>query len=422
MKKIIITESQLQTILLDLKESNSNDDILLYQDDNITFMLQAEAGQKNLKMGMGEDLYVFIKVYAGGNNYTVLSAKGNEEWGYRGERDLNFPKRPIKPGDSTFIAFEIDGKKKNTTGYNVSVLNVTYITGKIQKTVPLKIGWERESDEKTINYCKGFYNDTELNKAKAYWFNWLKDPITIKKFMKNWGLPQNEVLSIFNQYNNAIKAAQLEYVSEPKGNFLARVTPRNFNTLLNTAKFIPIEVNCVQHYLDGGEEKPQTVLTHEIQHLLNIIHPWQPNEKSATSKNIDANLSLLDKIVQLVKNRTTDQDKELIDRMVQDGFEEPDAQSIVRDFKQLKKNNNPYIKSENELASFITAFRQRLNLKPGQDITPEQLITNKSANQAYWLIRFYLMSGLPLTSYLSMINAYAKADIVGRKRSTDDMV
>jgi hypothetical protein len=429
MKKIIITESQLQTIFLNLKEAEeSRKDIILYEDENVKFTINVDAKANEVVIPMGDTKNVGIKVFNKSDAYMVLTAKGSEDWGYRGESDLTSPKQPIKPNDFKYMYFTVDGTRQKLGGYNRSVLYVTYITKKLTKEVKLSVAWTSSSQEQTVNYCKQKFNNTEFQNAKTFLLNWLKDPVTIKKYMKNWELPLPEVQDIFNDYNNTIKNAYLEYVSKPKEWFLARVVSKGYNVLFNTSKGAPIEINCVQSMLDDHKESVKSILVHEMQHLLNLVHPWQPDDKSATVSGAIAgkSSSILGKLTALIANKQTQKKDAIIERLEKDGFETYKAYDIASQYERLATDDDRanYTTRPNELSSFILGFRQQMKLQPGQDITPEQIINSKNDAQGYWLLMFYLRSGLPLVTFLSMINSYADANLsaTGRKDDTANAV
>ena len=425
MKKIIITESQLQSIYLDLKEAQeSKKDILLYEDENVKFTVNVDAKANGVVIPMGDTKTTGIKVFNKSDAYMVITAKGSEEWGYRGESDLTFPKQPIKPGGFSFMHFTVDGTRQKSGGYNRSIINVTYIISKkLTKEVKLAIGWTSSSQEEAINYCKQKFNNAEFQGAKTFLINWLKDPITVKKYMKNWGLSLPEVQDIFNDYTNAIKNAYLEYTSKPNEWFLARVTPRVFNKIFNTAKGAPIQINCVQSMLDGHKESVKSILVHEMQHLLNLVHPWQPDNKSATISGAvgDKNSPILDKLTTLIGSGEIRKKDDIIERLEKDGFESYNAYDIATEYERLSADDDraDYTTRPNELSSFILGFRQQMKLQPGQDITPQQITNSKYDAQGYWLIMFYLRSGLPLVTFLSMINSYADANLSATDKKDD---
>jgi hypothetical protein len=208
---------------------------------------------------------------------------------------------------------------------------------------------------------------------------------------------------------------------------LARVTTRVFNKLFNTAKGAPIEINCVQSMLDGHKESVRSILVHEMQHLLNLVHPWQPDNKSATVSGAvgDKNSPILDKLTTLIGSGEIRKKDDIIERLEKDGFESYKAYDIATQYERLSTDDDraDYTTRPNELSSFILGFRQQMKLQPGQDITPEQIMNSKYDAQGYWLIMFYLRSGLPLVTFLSMINSYADANLsaTGRKDDTTNL-
>jgi hypothetical protein len=108
-----------------------------------------------------------------------------------------------------------------------------------------------------------------------------------------------------------------------------------------------------------------------------------------------------------------------------DGFETYKAYDIASQYEHQTSDGDrgDYTTRPNELSSFILGFRQQMKLQPGQDITPEQIINSKNDAQGFWLLMFYVRSGLPLVTFLSMINSYADANLsaTGRKDDTANL-
>lgn len=409
MKKIIITESQLKTIILKENNSEELDERVIYEDDNINLSIWAPQN-KVIKMGYGDIRYIKIKVYNKSKKPLVLTVEGANNWGYRGEYDLNFTKEPIFPTKYGNIKFSIDGSARSDGGFFNTTLNVMYITGNVNKNVSLRVGFTKPSRDETINYCKKFYNDSELEKVKSTLTSWLKDPITMQKYMKNWKKTKEEVNDIFEDYLDIVQKVKFKYTIDPTKDFMGRVEPRNFNNWFKTAAFVPVTINCVQKYIESSikEKNIEPLLIHEIQHLFNLVHPWHPegespNKKTSPSDFSSAIISTLDKNVSA--------EKEVTNRLIQDGFDPIKAKFFVSDyFRLLSKGKASYLEQSNELASFVLGFRRFLNLKPGEQITQEQLIKNGDQNQAFWILNFYIHSKLPFNQFLSQINSYAKVN------------
>lgn len=407
-KKILITESQLKRILL--KEDDNYAAKALYMDDAIgVYMYAPKTGAT--KLGHGSNHIFSITVLNKTKSPMVLRVTTNSDWGIRGETNLKFTQEPISPsGGEGNISFKISGKKGNNGGYNNTTLIVTYYAGKKQKTFNLSIPFEKPNREETLNYCKGFYNDAELSKAKQTLLSWLNNPVTIEKYMKNWNKTKNEVTSIFNDYKDVVKKVGLKYVIEPDERFLGRIVPKNFNTIFSTPKFLPIEINCVEGYLKEGKEEGniQPLLIHEMQHLLDLIHKWHPEIKSPT-RPLSSLSSLATDVALSPDGKEMSVEDQIVKRLMKDGFKKLDASFIASDYvRTIERRGAEYTGSDNELASFILGARTFLGLKPGQNITAAHLSANKYQNQIWWLIQFYIQSGLSLQEFLGQINSYAK--------------
>ena len=179
--------------------------------------------------------------------------------------------------------------------------------------------------------------------------------------------------------------------------------------------------------LDDHKESVKSILVHEMQHLLNLVHPWQPDDKSATVSGAIAgkSSSILGKLTALIANKQTQKKDAIIERLEKDGFETYKAYDIASQYERQTSDGDhgDYTTRPNELSSFILGFRQQMKLQPGQDITPEQIINSKNDAQGFWLLMFYVRSGLPLVTFLSMINSYADANLsaTGRKDDTANL-
>jgi hypothetical protein len=407
MKKIIITESQLKRIFLE-EQSEEYVEHKLYEDHLVKTTYFAPK-DKISKLFHGHGYTFTIDILNKSKLPMTLLAKTPSDWGYRGEKDLNFSKHAVRPNDLGEVEFSIDANKRSEGGFFTTTVNITYIIGKTKKSFDVSLSFQKPSREETINYCKKFYNDGVLNKAKSTVLKWLDDPITIQKYIKNWDMSKSVVDYYFHHYKKTIKDVKLEYVIDPDGEYLAQVAPRNFNKIFNTAKFVPVTINCVDKYLNQSLNAKdfESVLIHEMQHLLNIIHPWHPESESPIKKT--SNLYDIAKS-QIGKITNTDQSFYIIKRLISDGFNEKDAKTLATDYvwSSYLKSHTEYLNSGNELASFVLGLRRSLNLRPGQEITKDNIIKNIDNPNATWIIRFYIKSELPLETFLSKINSYAK--------------
>lgn len=407
MKKIIITESQLKRIFLE-EQSEDYIEHKLYEDDLVKATYFAPKN-KIPKLFHGHGYHFTIDILNKSKLPMTLLAKTPSDWGYRGEKDLNFSKHAVRPNDLGDVEFSIDANKRSEGGFFTTTVNITYIIGKTKKSFDVSLSFQKPSRDETINYCKKFYNYDVFNKSKSILLNWLDDPITIQKYIKNWNMSKSEAEYYFHHYKRAVKDSKLEYVIDPDGQYLAQVVPKNFNLIFNTAKFIPVTINCVDKFLKHALNNKdfESVLIHEMQHLLDLIHPWHPESESPIKKS--SNLYNIAKSVS-DKITNTDQSLNISKKLIDDGFNEKDAKTLANDYlwSSFLKSHTEYLNSGNELASFLLGLRRSLNFRPGQEITKDILIKNVNNPNATWIIRFYIKSGLPLETFLSKINSYAK--------------
>lgn len=407
MPKIIITESQLKRIIL----SEQKGEHLLYGDNVVDVFYDKSLNLNvikngNIIMGYGENAEVIISIRNKSKSTIALNVQTYSDWGNKGERNLKFPKEPLRPNQLEYISFELSNKK-SIHGMVVVNLLVSYYIGKQVKQFNVRTIFQKPSSEETINYCKSIFDENQLSYAKQTLLNWLNNPTTFNKYMKNWGLDKNRVNKIFAEYRDVIKKAKLDYTIDPDGENLAYIEPREYNKILKTAAFLPITINCVQDLLQTSirTNNVQSLLIHEMQHLLNLINPWHPSNKSSNESS-----SIMSSLFNLVVGNTKSVNvNELKKKLINDGFSEIDALIIAYDHLELiKLGKEKYIKDEDEIASFILGARTFLKIQPGQEITSKQIIDNYDHNQVNWLTHIYIKTGLSLKQFLNLINSYAK--------------
>ena len=261
-----------------------------------------------------------------------------------------------------------------------------------------------------------------LKQAQDYWKKWLSSPITKQKFGTNWNVQlKNEkqlfpsmidgkkVDDIFEEYTDCINNLKLVFydntMSEtPSGNrrtdkdayaFVTKKTPEN------------IYVNC-----SLTDDDPLGTLIHEIQHLLYYIKPLNP---SITIQNVflkpgDKKLSIKDSFQSNYKN--INNSKNLINTSKSLGVDE----YILNDWLQKSMDENTsdpgYVCRETEKASNIQSVRHLLNIKPGQNITPQMLKPyingKKHHTDISWILMCWASKGFKdINLFLSDLNKLA---------------
>jgi hypothetical protein len=282
------------------------------------------------------------------------------------------------------------------------------------------------NDEKKIEYCKKLFNDTSLNSAKSFWINWLKNPTTLQKYMKNWGMTKEQVSSIFNDYISAINKVKVEYyVNDDDESTIAYVQPGLMSRLFKSTSYMPINVNCGTYVISKNNSVEAAVQTfiHEMQHILNEIHPWNP-AKTNNTKTKTSSSYLTDLVNSMSTKKVSTPVNIIVTKMIKDGFEKKAAERLAKVYVDDVVNGDyeSYVKNTNEIASRILEFRRILNKQPGQDITPRELAINGKTNSGFWLIMGYLLSDLSLNEFLQQINSHARLESSPDKTGTSTQV
>lgn len=409
--KILLSESQIKKILL-------NERILKVSTIYVDEYIHVQTYNENIIIPYGEEENITIFVRNKMKKPLVIYTLTDDDWGYRGEGDITYEQKPAFTGQNAKIEFTLKGKQSQGSN-NTTSFDLAYFTPNGEKRTRIRLHWSSKSFQEGMNYCKGIYTDEALNNAKKYWLNWLQNPKTMEKYMKNWEMGVGEATRIFQDYINAINRTSMKFYVNNHDRALAYVQKRKFNTSFNTTIFMPIYVNCSSAPLrvNNNSKMASETLVHEMQHLLDVIHPWDPN-KSETAAKINKTVSKVSNKLSKFGFKKTDS-KVIINRMVDDGFNQTTASPIVMDYLNRMKDDNEsdYIADKNELSSRIFDMRKFLNIQPGQDITKQQIITHTHTTPGYYLILGYLMSGLTLDQFLVLVNSHAKTtspiDITG---------
>ena len=69
----------------------------------------------------------------------------------------------------------------------------------------------RQTSGQLMEACKKRYSQSELNKAIAWWNNWLNNSVTKQKFSKNHNISLQETNEIFEDYKDLLKDTKLVY-------------------------------------------------------------------------------------------------------------------------------------------------------------------------------------------------------------------
>jgi len=269
---------------------------------------------------------------------------------------------------------------------------------------------------KKIVACKKKVTQDELNKAINWWNKWLDNPKTKERFGKNYGISQNEVNGIFQDYKEAIKGTTIDYKYEPNGPYLAYVSER-FLTNLTAWNFSKtIKVNCKDLGELGSSSKNnnwESLFVHELQHVIDIVKPFNPISK--TKKDFNINSSNLTGIAKEIGNDVDDKDfmikfdkiyYYLIKQGIPWDLSHDWADSYLRRFKDPELGIE-YVENPNEDLSRLEALRNYLHKESGENITLKDIINVGKNIDLSWLIMATIRSGKTIQQILNSLNSYA---------------
>jgi hypothetical protein len=261
---------------------------------------------------------------------------------------------------------------------------------------------------------------SQLEKSKNYWIQWLSNPITKTKFLNNWKKVEKnmtlvEVGNIFKKYIDSLKVLKLYY-------FDSKLIPKESNSyaFVNRSEPDKIFVNCSQNDPD-----PYGTLIHEIQHMLYNIKPLNP-EVQIANVFVDSNTKKLtiNTFFDFKKNpkqKTFSYDKKLFNpneiakldsTSTQIGVPFESLQHILSNSKYHEKRKPGYVCRETEKMSNIMSVRNLFGVKSGQNITKEMLLPyikgEKNNDDVSWVLACWALRGFPdLNGMLNKMNQLA---------------
>jgi hypothetical protein len=259
-----------------------------------------------------------------------------------------------------------------------------------------------------------------LKQAQDYWRKWLSNPITKQKFRTNWNVqPKTDTVDgkkvddIFEEYFDCIDNLKLVFYDNtmihPPG-----VSEIDVNNSKNAYAFVTqttpenIYVNCSLE-----DETPLGTLIHEIQHLLYDIKPLNP---SITIGNVflkpgNKKLKIKD-ILGDFESYLKNNAQHLTNIASSLGVNVDKLNSWERVSKNASPEDPGYVCRETEKASNIQSVRHLLNIKPGQNITPQMLKPyingEKNDTNIDWLLMCWASKGFKdINLFLSDLNKLA---------------
>lgn len=273
--------------------------------------------------------------------------------------------------------------------------------------------------------CVKNYNKTTLTQAVNWWKDWLKSPITLNKFAKNWKISTNEASEIFKDYDEALSNLKFQYYSDPNSKSIAYVIPA---TIMGYSPFKGIiYVNCAKN-----TEDPLGILIHEIQHILYNVKPFHPKQKIDVDLKIDRNKkesiwtslgSLFGSETEARQSELTKAEKDKWYKYASDlkgqGVKRP-IELINRYFELLGSNQKDYMDEDTEVLSRLYGIRSIIGIKPGQDITVRDFVklVNDGDVNAIWIMLSIIKSGQTIQNVLNRFNLYAKTNTSNNQTTT----
>ena len=259
-----------------------------------------------------------------------------------------------------------------------------------------------------------------LKQAQDYWRKWLSNPITKQKFRTNWNVqPKTDTVDgkkvddIFEEYFDCIDNLKLVFYDNtmihPPG-----VSEIDVNNSKNAYAFVTqttpenIYVNCSLE-----DKTPLGTLIHEIQHLLYDIKPLNP---SITIGNVfikpgDKKLKIKD-ILGDFESYLKSNAQHLTNIASSLGVDVNKLNTWEWKSKNASPEDPGYVCRETEKASNIQSVRHLLNIKPGQNITPQMLKPyingEKNDINIHWLLMCWASKGFKdINLLLSDLNKLA---------------
>lgn len=252
-------------------------------------------------------------------------------------------------------------------------------------------GYGKKTPESVINRCKSSFNKI-LPVSIKWWKDWLSNPITKEKVYKNYlERPQYGVVNsrikeyeIKNEINNAF-IKYFELLNKIKLNFYDKTTLKLNGVYVHhdAGAFVTkadgnIYVNCSSSgalstaYID-------TNLIHEIQHMIYMIKPLNPEEQIGSSFDGDnctyqSRGAIINNISSKTTNTSTNYSSDIIRASKNLGIDPKYLSYLEEDKKERGMFGDPdYFCRETEKMSNIMAIRKLFGIQPGGKITLSML-------------------------------------------------
>jgi hypothetical protein len=387
--EIVITENQYNRLLL--KEEYFS----LYKDNNLDMEVQGfDKRDGNFVLKPGEDGEIEIMVRSWVDNPIIFNIiKVSPLITNLKTKNTGKQSAIIRPNG--FLDYTFTVPKTKTGIFTAGFTFVYQVVGSsTQVTKSINIPFYREGQDERLYACKSHVNEDLLKQATDWWKTWLNNQATKNRFAKSFKYDNSTVEKHFAEYNKILSQIKMEYVFSDKRN-KAWVSPKFFSNGYN----LPITINCSMS-IDTARHELNTLLIHEIQHILDDYHKFHPYS------DMD-----LDTIIGQPKVNWDVVKKNL--RSV--GFNDTAVKSIVMSYSFRLKNSINHLKHPNEIMSTLSEVRSILKLTPNQKITKEMIIRNYRKDDIMLFICQWLYSGKTLDNFLNFSNSIA----MGKPNTTD---
>lgn len=309
--------------------------------------------------------------------------------------DPKVEKINIKPRSAVKFVFIFEGNKSGISTESLSFSYKSQGTGVVTKTlrIPVKITSTQEISNQVMSSCRRVVSKNELNSALNWWRNWLNNQATKSRFAKTWKYKNDIVEKHFREYQKILSQIKINYTYDDR-NAAAWV-----KTSLKKGYNIPVNINC-KLVVNKSKEEVETILIHEIQHILDSYHKFHPYAD-------DIFTFYKDMFSDLISSTPSVDDTELSRFLKSNGFNDNIIEKIIYDYKWRLKNDITHLKDPNELMSTLTEIRRIMRIRPDQKITKELLIRYANNKDVSAFISQWLYSKKSLSEFLNFSNSIA---------------
>jgi len=263
-----------------------------------------------------------------------------------------------------------------------------------------------------------------LIKARKWWIDWLNDPITKSKIIKNYNANKkpNEAVAtkewlnktLYPIYFKVLYSLELRYYEPNKLDAKYKLTDDSEGAIMFVNKTAPTAIFINILKIEDDTEPLETMI-HEIQHLL--YRRWPMNSTATVLKIFNNKAENT-----ITSPSIANSNLQSISKKYQVGTNVLKWWEAARVSEE--KASPGYISNLNEKLSNIVAIRKFFNLKPGQLITVAMLkpyINRVKVNiNIYWFLLGWASQNFPdLQQFLNDVNDLAQKNDVNKTNSIE---